>query len=624
MKQPAQRTISLSPSLLAAALVLITIVAYLPALGAGFIWDDPDYVLNNANLRTGQGLAKIWLEPRSLPQYYPLVHTTFWIEYQLWGLSAGGYHAINILLHALGSVLLWRVLTKLQAPGAWLAAAIFAVHPVQVESVAWITERKNVLSGVFYFAAALGYLGYEAPRHEGTEARRGMLYAMALTLFVCALLSKTVTCSLPAALLLVIWWKRGRVTWADLKPVLPMFVIGAALAFYTAYLEHHHVGAGAAVADYPPLQRLIIAGRALWIYATKIVAPIDLSFVYPKWTIQTWEVLYFGAAVLAVVALVLLRRRIGRGPAAAVLFFGGTVLPALGFVTIYPMRYTFAADHYQYLASVGLIVLIAAGIDKLPRRRSVNLYGAVLLAPLMILTFARTRVFHDPLTLWTDTVARNPGSWMVHLNLAHALARNQQPMEAEMHFRRAVELAPELPETHWNLGTHYANSGNPAEAMRNYDNAIRIDRGYAGAYYGRGNVFLAEANLEQAKTEFLEAVEHFPDYSQAHFNLGLIAERQGDQAGAIARYSKAIESDSNYAEAHNYLARLLVKDKQFDQALRHYRQAVRIRPAFAEARLNLGALLARMGQLEEARDQIAEAVRLDPSLGKFENEAMGR
>src|SRR5687768_8817199 len=236
----------------------------------GFIWDDDDHVRNNATLRSAEGLLRIWSDPRSLPQYYPLTHTSFWIEYRLFGDSAGGYHIVNILLHTAAAILLWRVLVLLEVPAALLAACLFAIHPVQAESVAWITERKNLLSGVFYFAAALMYLKSRTAwnRH----------YMAAFVLFIAALLSKTVACSLPAALVLVIWWKRGRLTQKDWIALLPMFVVGAAMAFFTAHWEREWVRAIGPEWDYSFIDRILIAGRALWFYASKLVLPINLAF----------------------------------------------------------------------------------------------------------------------------------------------------------------------------------------------------------------------------------------------------------------------------------------------------------------------------------------------------------
>ena len=345
----------------------------MPALRGGFNWDDDAYVTNNLTLRSVHGLSQIWGQLTATPQYYPLVFTSFWLEYHLWGLNPLGYHVVNVLLHALAAMLLWRVLVRLQLPGAWLAAGIFALHPVAVESVAWVTERKNVLSAVFYFAAALAYLRW---RDDGTTTtglratsswRSLVLYLLSLALFICALFSKTVTASLPAALLLVIWWKHGRIAGRDVWPLLPFFVAGAALGLVTSWLERTHVGANGPEWALSFFDRCLIAGRALWFYAGKLFWPANLTFIYPRWQIDPgiwWQWLFPAAAIALVMILWSLRGRIGRGPLVAVLFFAGTLLPALGFANVYPMRYSFVADHFQYLASVGLIVLAAAGLTK--------------------------------------------------------------------------------------------------------------------------------------------------------------------------------------------------------------------------------------------------------------------
>ena len=225
-------------------IVLLVFLAYLPALRGGFIWDDDAYVTHNPTLHGLGGLQHMWFKVGAVPQYYPMVHTTFWLEYHLWGLNPVGYHLINMLLHGAAAILLWQVLLRLQIQGAWLAAVIFALHPVEVESVSWITERKNVLSAVFYFAAALAYLRFVALKEPGGPNRlRWYWYLGALVLFTAALLSKTVTCTLPAALLLVCWWKKGRVQWGDIFPLLPFFALGVGLGLMTAWIEKYHVGA---------------------------------------------------------------------------------------------------------------------------------------------------------------------------------------------------------------------------------------------------------------------------------------------------------------------------------------------------------------------------------------------
>ncbi|HSV13511.1 MAG TPA: hypothetical protein VLI90_04585, partial [Tepidisphaeraceae bacterium] len=363
-------------------LLAITLIAYIPIFRAGFVWDDDSYVEQNATLRTLDGLYEIWTNWHATPQYYPLVHTSFWVEYHLWGAtSALGYHIDNVLLHALSAILIWRLLNRLNVPGALLAAAIFAVHPVHVESVGWITERKNVLSLVFYLLALRSYL-----RSTGSEPVLRD-YAFSLLFFLLALLSKTVTATLPAAILLIFWWKRGRIRVRAVTPLLPFFVLAAVCGSITGYLERTQVGArGPEWAALTPLHRVLIASRAVWFYAGKLLVPWRLTFIYPRWSIDPRDPLqwlYLVALIAVIAGLWLRRRRLGRGPLVAVLFFIGTLTPALGFVNVYPMRYSFVADHFQYHASIGLIALAAACIARFKPA------GLIIVALLIALTFHR-------------------------------------------------------------------------------------------------------------------------------------------------------------------------------------------------------------------------------------------
>ena len=421
------------------ALVVLTFVAYWPAIrDGGFIWDDDDYITANKTLRDVGGLKDIWMSPKATPQYYPLVHTGYWIEYRLWGLDPTGYHATNVLLHALVSVLLWRLLRRLAVPGAWLAAGLFALHPVHVESVAWITERKNVLSGVFYLASMLVYLKWEDANFSGQ--RRPRAYFGSLLLFVCALLSKTVTVSLPAALLLVAWWKQGRggnperaeespVRWwvGRILPLVPFFVIGLGFSILTVWLEKHHVGARGADWDLSWIERCLIAGRALWFYLGKLLWPAGLCFNYPRWEMHAGIWWQYGFPLGFAALLVLLwagRKRLGRGPLAAMLLFAGTLFPALGFFDVYPMRYSFVADHYQYLASIGVLVLVSAVITSIGERLAAGAWKparhalpAVVLTILALGSWKQCGIYRGLETLWLDTISQNPVSWMACNNL---------------------------------------------------------------------------------------------------------------------------------------------------------------------------------------------------------------
>ncbi len=408
-----------------ALVVLVTLVAYFGIWDAGYIWDDEDYVTQNPLLRVPDGLWRIWFSPAELPQYYPLVHTTFWIEHQLWGLQAAGYHVVNVVLHALNAVLFFGILRRLRVPGALVAALLFATHPVHVESVAWITERKNVLSGTFYLLSLGAWLRFT----DG--ARRAWL--VSFVLFACALLSKTVTCSLPAVFLLITWWQspRGQSPAQAIREripaTLPFFVAGFVAAMVTAALERGHVRAEGPEFDFSVAERILIAGRALWFYAGNLIWPFGNCFNYPRWLLDASSLLQWAfpaAAVLLLAALYRAIPRIGRTPLFVALCFGGSLVPALGFFNIYPMRYSFVADHFQYLANLAPLALVAAlgaraigqGGSRSPLVARV-VAGAVL-ALLTIQTQRALAAYEDAESLWVETLEQNPDSWLARTNLA--------------------------------------------------------------------------------------------------------------------------------------------------------------------------------------------------------------
>ena len=586
--------------LLAALLVIVTVLAYQPIWHAGFIWDDDKYVTENLPLRSLGGLAQIWFQPTATPQYYPLVHTSFWMEYHLWGLNPLGYHLVNVLLHALAAMLLWRGLARLQLPGAWLAAGLFALHPVAVESVAWVTERKNVLAAVFYFSAALAYWRWDEPMAarrwpDGKNRHSPRGYVLAFALFLAALLSKTVTCSLPAALLLVIWWQRGRIAGREVWPLLPFFVAGAGLGWMTSWLERTHVGAQGPEWAFSFGDRCLIAGRALWFYAGKWFWPANLTFIYPRWQINAgvwWQWLFPGAALAVVAGLWRLRRRIGRGPLVAVLFFGGTLFPALGFTNIYPMRYSFVADHFQYLASVGLIVLTVGGLGQFAKPwkqsgpRLEGLVCAGLLLALGTQTWRQAWMYQDSETLWRTTLRRNPDCWMAHNNLGSALDKQGRSEEAISEFQAALRLKPDDSLAYNNLGVAHNN---------------------LGIAFGR------QGRTGEAIAQFQEAIRYKPDNAETHNNLGVALFNQGQTDTAIKEYREALRLKPDYAEAHNNLGTALLNQGQADEAITEYREALRFKPQDAVIHNNLGVALFRKGRTDEAISEYLESLRLQPN-----------
>jgi tetratricopeptide (TPR) repeat protein len=585
----------------AAGIVLLTLIAYLPALRAGWIWDDDYYVTNNVNLRSAGGLGNIWtkfgLSEGGTPQYYPVTHTTFWIEHQLWGLRPGGYHLVNILLHATNAVLLWLILRRLDVPGAWVAAAIFAVHPVHVESVAWVTERKNVLSGLFYLSALYLYLPLAGFANQQLRIRDPRFrYAIVLVLFVLALLSKSVTASLPAAILLIIWWKRGQIVWCDVLPLIPMFALGIAMGLFTSYMERTHVGAQGAEWNLSIADRFLIAGRAAWFYAMKLIAPVRLSFIYPRWEIQpsqAWQWIFPLAGVALVATAWALRNRVGRALLVAILFFGGTLLPALGFVNLLPMRYSFVADHFQYLASIGLIVLIVAAIAARLRDRGKPIAVAVLIV-LGVMTFRRTFVYEDLHTLWADTIERNPTGWMPRTNLAKLLTQEGKFDAAQVQLAEAYRHNPEQAEVLNNLGFLAERGGRTDEAIALYRRVADRPEIHASvralALTNLGRLMDVRGNADEAKRLYEQTVAVAPKYAPAHLLLGVALAKRGDMPAARQSFRRAAELDPASPDAWNNLGVASEQLGDVPGAVDAYQRALRADPSYDKARRNLDRL----------------------------------
>ncbi|HUU85807.1 MAG TPA: tetratricopeptide repeat protein [Phycisphaerae bacterium] len=620
----------------APVLVGAVVVAYIPAIQGGYIWDDDDYVTENVHLHSLPGLGRIWFDVGATHQYYPLVHTSFWIEYHLWRLDPLGYHLVNVLLHALGAVLLWLVLRRLALPGAWLAAAVFALHPMHVESVAWITERKNVLSAVCYFAALLAWLRFSGlDGDRPAEPRRRRYYAVALLLFCCALLSKTVTCSLPAAVVLLLWWKRPRLKSGDLLPLAPMFALGIAAGLLTAWMEKHSVGAQGMEWSLTAVERCLVAGRVIWFYLAKLIWPAGLTFIYPRWHIDAgmwWQYAYPLAAVAVPIALWMLRRRVGKGTLVAALFFGGTLFPALGFVDVYPMRFSFVADHFAYLASIGPIALFAAlltiGLRRgrgptvkhktgasptAPHPVIGKLIPAALLVLLAVLTWRQGTVYQDAETLWRDALARNPSAWMAHNNLGNLLKDRGDTEQAMEHYRAALELKPDFIDALNNLGAALVKVGRFDEALARYDEALRLRPNRATIHFNVGEALAKRGDPDAAIAAYQRALQLDPELPAAHNAMGIALAGKGLIDQAIQHYQRALQLNPDHAEAHNNLAVALAMRNRLDEALSHFREAVRLKPDFAEAVGGLGLALATRGDVSGAIAQWRQALRIQPA-----------
>lgn len=449
-------------------LLVAALVAYWPAMHGTIVWDDEQHITKTA-LRGLDGLRRIWFDVHSTQQYYPLLHSAFWLEAQLFGDDTFGYHAVNVLLQVADAGLVVVLVRRLRIPGAWLAGFLFALHPVHVESVAWISELKNTLSLLFYLGAAIIYQGFD-------EDRRSRDYWFALALFACALMTKTVTATLPATLLVLVWWKRGRVDWKrDGLPLLPWLWIAAASGLFTAWVERTIIGADGAEFALNAIERLLLAGRVIGFYLWKLIWPAELIFTYPRWTVSAanwwqWQIAMLPVLILAAVFAVRARTR---APLAAALIFVGSLFPVLGFVNVYPFRYSYVADHFQYLASIPLIVAAAAALTALgDRRRDVRWRSAVtgataaLVVWLGVRTWRQAHDYANAETLYRVTLDRNPDSWKEQNNLGRLLARSERRMpEAIPHFEAAVHLKPDHIMANYSLGVALYVTGRKADAI---------------------------------------------------------------------------------------------------------------------------------------------------------------
>jgi protein O-mannosyl-transferase len=599
-----------------ALMVLLTIVAYLPAIHAGFIWDDDAYVTENPLLTAPDGLKRIWFSAHHESQYFPLVFTTLRFERKLWGLNPMGYHVVNVLLHSLNALLVWAVLRRLPLPGAWLAAAIWAVHPVNVESVAWITELKNTQSTLFYLVALLAWMKFA----DEETVRPWRFYALALLLQALALFSKTTACTLPAAMALVLWVRNRPLGWRRIVQLVPFLVMGVTMGLVSLWWETHLSNYHKEYSAVGSLDRVLIASRAVWFYAMKLAWPTKLTFSYQRWQINPRDPLQYAWLIgCAAVALVLWWRRNnwGRGCAAAIAFFVAALSPMLGFIPLYTFRYSFVADHYQYVASMGLIALFVAAVSlqaaalrlSFGVRRTLS---SLLLLVLGTLTWQQYRVYRDLDTLWRDTLAKNPGSWMAHNNLGLELFNAGDAEGAIREYRASLQIKSDHVEAYNNLGFALASQGKVAEAIAEYEAALRIDPDSAAVHDNLGNALASQGRFAEAIAQYRAALRIKPDYAQAIYNMANTLVNQGRISEAIAAYQAALRVTPNVAEIHSNLGSVLAGQGRFAEAAAEYQTALRINPNLVVVHNNLGTVLANQGKTAKAIAEYAVALQLNP------------
>src|SRR6266446_1257486 len=499
-------------------LAVVTMLAYHPAWHGGVLWDD-DAHIGGPELRTLDGLRRIWFVPRTTQQYYPLLHTSYWLQQKLWGDSITGYHIVSLLLHIGCVVLVLRIVRFLRIPGAELAATIFALHPVNVETVAWIAERKNTLSGVFVLAATLWYL-----RFDENRSRRS--YVLALGLFLLGLLSKTAIVTLPLALLVIFWWKRGAISWRhDVVPLIPFFFFSAAAGLMTRWVEYGNIGYRARMLDLSLLDRCLIAGRAFWFYLWKLLWPSNLMFVYPRWEISAavpWQYI-FPLAVLVLLGILWSLRRWSRTPLAGVLVYMVLLLPSLGFANIYFFLYSFVADYWQYLACLGINPAFGRGVCLLATRLK---SGYAWLEPgvtlviggvLFLLTWQQSRMYNNAETLYRTTIAHNPACWLAYDHFVDILYQANRIPEAMNLFKYELRIKPAV--AHYSLGNALLRKGRTSEAIDQFTEALRMNPNSADAHSNLGAALAQMGRISEAIEELKAAVRINPNNIDARNNL---------------------------------------------------------------------------------------------------------
>jgi tetratricopeptide (TPR) repeat protein len=609
--------ISYGDWILGLILLVGTLQAYQPAWNGTPIWDD-ELNITSPGLRSVGGLAQIWTRLGATQQYYPLVHSVWWAAFHAWGDSPLGYHLLNILLHVFSALLLVMILRRLGIRGAWLAGGIFALHPVMVESVAWITELKNTLSGVFFLGTALAYV-------TCIESGKRRWHVLSLGLFILGLLSKTAIAPFPLAMLAVVWWKRGRLLWRrDVVPLLPFFLAGILSGLITFHVERALVGAEGREFGFSFIERCLIAGRAIWFYLSKVFLPVNLIFIYPRWTVNGgvwWQYLFPLATLTAGCVLWAVRGR-WRSPLAVFLYFIVMLLPVIGFFNVYAFLFSFVADHWQYCAAIGPIAMSAGAIDRALRsvkgekRFLKPVISGVLLLVLGILTWQQSGRYADAETLYRTTIRKNPDCWMAYNNLGLIMANTGRTDDAVTHYRRALEIKPDFAKAHYNLANVSAGSGRTDEAIMHYGKALHIDSTYGAAHINLGNTLLQTGRVDEAIVHYRKAVEINPLLAESNYNLGTLLARTGQMDEAMLYCRKAIAINPNYVEAYNNLGRILMQTGQMNEAVGCYLKALEIKPDDISVLNNLSVAFQQVGRPGDAMPFLRKALAMATATGQ--------
>ncbi len=625
-------------------LIAAAMMVYMPALMGGFVWDDEVSLTENPLIKSAHGLIDIWFSRKPF-DYFPLTLSSFWLEWRIFGLHPFGYHAVNLMLHVTSALILWRLLRYLKIPGAYVAAFLFAVHPLCVASAGWIAERKNTLAMPFYLLSVLWYL-----RSSGEEfrARRRRFYVLSLCCFLLALLSKTSVVTLPLILLVLEWWRKGRQVETEnparkttitgiLVRTAPFFLLSLVLGLLTIWFQWHRAMGGTVVQTENIWERCAAAGWAIWFYLFKTIVPLGLTLLYPHHDFTGGSfVIYFPAVALVVILVILWKKRArwGRHWFAALAYFILALLPVLGFVDMYFLVYARVADHWSYVALPGILALVVgvanAGIQKFVNwmrearapvfsRESINLYAALVsLGVCCVLARDRAVVFGSEELVWRDVLKKNPQCWAAHNNLARDfLNRGVRPQETEIHFREALRLRSEFPEAYNNLGMLFLREGDIDLGIAYYRKALALESNYVLAHNNLGVALMKMGDFNEAISHLRKAIELEPDIPTGYRNMAQCYLMKGDLDSAFNEIKKVLPFNPGDASVYFFGGNCLYLQHHVKEAIDWYQKALRIKPADVDGQYNMAIAWVESGDIAQAHVYYAKTLRLDPDYARI-------
>ena len=626
------------PLILAAVIVAVTLLVYIPAMRGGFCWDDHGFLIGNKQVEARDGLRRLWLTTEA-PDYFPLTSSVLWFGWRIWKENPAGYHVVNVLLHAASAVLLWRVLARLRVPGAWLAGLLFAVHPVAAASAAWITELKNTLPMALYLLAILAYLACD-------ECGSWRLYGIALVLFLLALLAKTSVVMLPPVLLLCAWWRRGRISRRDILRSLPFFAVALAMGLVTVWFQWHNVLHGEIVHPGNAASRAPAAGWIVWFYLFKLLVPAGLCAIYPRWNVDGASVAAYLPLVLLLAGLAFLWTRRngpsavssgpngwGRAPLFALAYFILALLPVLGFADMAFMRFSLVADHLQYTAMIGVIAFAAAMLARLAaapgRMGQAGVLAAVgCVAILSVSTWRRASLYGDEEQLWRDNVAKNSSAWLAWNNLGYTQIAAGHYDEALHCFDEVIQLKPDNALAFYTRAIVLVHMGRRDAALRDYERTLDLNPGYAQAYISRAYLFFLEGQYDRALLDCNSAVQSRPDWAVAYNSRGKVYAETGHLAEAGRDYGKAIELQPDYVLPYVNRGNARAEAGRFADAIGDYDQAIALKPDLPEAYGGRAAARYHIKEYAKARADLETCEKLhgqvDPSFRAAVMQAAGQ